>query len=274
MDIGLTYFPTHETMNPVDVATMAEGLGYESVFVTEHTHIPVSRRTPYPAGGDLPHEYWQTWDPFVACTAMATATSTLKVGTAICLVNQHDPIVLAKTVATLQHHSGGRFVFGVGPGWNVEEMNDHGIAFDERFAQMRERVHAMRAIWTQDEASYDGDHVSFEPMWSWPKPGHDVPVLVAGWGPTVLDRVMDYGDGWIPIGGRGAVLKSRVEELQARAADAGRGPMDITIYQPGPTEQLLEEYADAGATRVLCALPHEDPDAMSARIDRYAAFIG
>lgn len=273
MDIGLTYFPTHESLGPVEAATLAEELGYESLFVPEHTHIPVSRDTPYPAGGDLPPQYWQTWDPFVACAAMAAATTTLKVGTAICLVNQHDPIVLAKTVASVQHLSGGRFVFGVGPGWNVEEMNNHGIAFDERFAQMRERVQAMRTIWTEDEPSFHGEHVDFDPIWSWPKPGAHVPVLLAGWGPTVLDRVLEYGDGWFPIGGRGATLAPRVEELQRRAAEAGRGPMEVTIFQPGPREEMLEEYAKAGVTRILCALPDEPPAEMEARIRRYAAFL-
>lgn len=273
MHIGLTYFPTHESIDPVTLARRAEALGYESLFVTEHTHIPASRDTPYPAGGELPPEYWQTWDPFVACAAMATATDTLKVGTAVCLVNQHDPIVLAKQVASLQLLSGGRFVFGVGPGWNVEEMAQHGIAFDQRFAQMRERIMAMREIWTNDEAEFHGEHVDFPPLWQWPKPGHHVPVLVAGWGPTVLDRVMDYGDGWIPIGGRGADHAPRVAELQQRAAEAGRPPMDVTVYQPGPRPEQLEAYEKAGVTRVLCALPRETPEESLDRIERYAAYL-
>ena len=273
MHIGLTWFPTHESIDPITLARRAEELGYESLFVPEHTHIPASRDTPYPAGGDLPQEYWQTWDPFVACAAIASVTTDLKLGTAICLVNQHDPVVLAKQVATVQHLSGGRFIFGVGPGWNVEEMSQHGIAFDERFAQMRERVLAMQEIWTNDEPSFEGEHVRFPPIWQWPKPGHHVPVLVAGWGPTVLDRVLEYGDGWFPIGGRGSTLAPRVEELQRRAAEAGRGPMDVTIFQPGPRPAALEEYERAGVTRVLCALPRETPEETLARVERYAAFL-
>ncbi len=271
MDIGLVYFPTDTSIDPVTLGRLAEDRGFESLFVTEHTHIPTSRATPYPAGGPLPEEYRRTWDPFVALTAVAASTERLRVGTGICLVNQHHPIALAKTVATLQHLSAGRLELGVGPGWNVEEMRNHGVQPDTRFAAMRERVQAMRAIWTDEEAEFHGEHVDFDPIWSWPKPPIPVPVLLAGWGPTVIDRVLDYADGWFPIGGRGAALAGRITELQQRAADAGRARLPVTIYQPAPTAETLQAYADIGVDRVLCAIPAESPDATVARIDRWAS---
>lgn len=273
MDIGLVYFPTDTSIDPVSLGRVAEDAGFESLFVTEHTHIPTSRRTPYPAGGELPAEYARTWDPFVALTAVAATTERLTVGTGICLVNQHHPITLAKQVATLQLVSGGRFVFGVGPGWNAEEMAHHGIDFDTRFAAMRERIEAMRLLWTEDVAEYHGAHVDFDATWQWPKPGHPVPVLLSGWGPTVLQRAVDHADGWFPIGGRATELGDRITELHRLCADAGREPIGVTIYQPGPKPEQLEEYAALGVQRVLCALPAESPEETLARVDRYAAFL-
>jgi probable F420-dependent oxidoreductase len=270
MDIGLVYFPTDTSIDPVALGRQAEEQGFESLFVTEHTHIPTSRATPYPGGGPLPEEYRRTWDPFVALTAVAATTERLRVGTGICLVNQHHPITLAKQAATLQHMSGGRFLFGVGPGWNAEEMGHHGIAFDARFAAMRERVEAMRAIWTHEVAEYHGDHVDFAPLWQWPKPPTPIPVLLAGWGPTIIDRVLDHADGWLPIGGRGGELADRVVELRSRAADAGRGRPSVTVYQPGPRAEQVAAYAAAGVDRVLCALPAEASADTVARVDRYA----
>jgi probable F420-dependent oxidoreductase len=273
MHIGLVYFPTNESVDPVTLGRVAEDAGFESLFVTEHTHIPTSRATPYPAGGELPEEYRRTWDPFVALTAVAATTERLRVGTGICLVNQHHPITLAKQVATLQVISGGRFLFGVGPGWNAEEMGHHGIDFDSRFAAMRERIEAMRLLWTQDVAEYHGDHVDFEPTWQWPKPGHPVPVLLSGWGPTVLQRVVDYADGWFPIGGRVTELGERISELQRLCEQAGRDPVGVTIYQPGPKPEVLAEYERLGVERVLCALPAEPAEATLTRVDRYAALL-
>lgn len=270
MDIGLVYFPTDASIDPGSLGTLAEDRGFESLFVTEHTHIPVDRRSPYPAGGPLPEEYRRTWDPFVALTAVAARTNRLVVGTGICLVTEHDPIVLAKAVATLQNLSGGRFVFGVGPGWNAEEMTNHGTDFDRRFTLMRERVQAMRTIWQHDEAEFHGDLVDFDPLWQWPKPDRPVPVLLAGHGPTVADRVVDYADGWMPIGGRGGALAERLSALQAKAAVAGRDRVGVTVYQPGPRPEMLEEYRSLGVDRVLCALPAETPDETVTRVDRYA----
>ncbi|MGI9018423.1 MAG: LLM class F420-dependent oxidoreductase [Euzebya sp.] len=270
MDVGLVYFPTDLSIDPVTLGQAAEKHGFESLFVTEHTHIPVSRETPYPAGGDLPEEYRRTWDPFVALTAVAACTSRLRIGTGICLVIEHDPIVLAKTVATLQHFSGGRFEFGVGAGWNHEEMANHGTDPTTRFSLLRERVQAMQTIWTDDEAQFHGEYVDFDPLWSWPKPGHHVPVLLAGAGPTVVDRVVEYADGWIPIGGRGGNLAPRLKELQDKAAEAGRDPIGVTVYQPGPTPELMQSYAEMGVTRMLCALPAETAEKTLERVERYA----
>ncbi|HUG86191.1 MAG TPA: LLM class F420-dependent oxidoreductase [Euzebya sp.] len=273
MDIGLVYFPTDTSVDPVTLGRAAEDAGFESLFVTEHTHIPTSRLTPYPAGGDLPPEYFRTWDPFVALTAVAATTRRLNVGTGICLVNQHHPINLAKSCATLQRVSGGRFILGVGPGWNVDEMANHGVDPDTRFAAMRERIQAMRALWTDEIAEYHGDHVDFDPVWQWPKPEPAIPVLLSGWGPTVLQRVVDYADGWFPIGGRGTALADRITELADRCAAAGRDPIAVTIYQPGPKPEQLAEYRDLGVARVLCALPAEAPEATLARVERYAGLL-
>src|SRR3954471_13443147 len=182
-------------MRPVDLGRAAEERGFESVFFPEHSHIPVSRDTPWPTGGDLPLEYSHALDPFVAMTAVAATTANLRIGTAICLVAQRDPIILAKQIASLDHLSGGRFLFGVGAGWNVEEMRNHGTDPATRWKLVRERVEAMTAIWTRDQASYHGDLVDFDPIWSWPKPAQRPrpPVLVGGGGPTVLKRVLSYG---------------------------------------------------------------------------------
>ena len=273
MDIGLAWFPTDTSVDPVTLGRVAEERGFESLMVAEHTHIPVSRESPYPGGGPLPEEYRRTLDPFVTLTAVAAATERLVVGTAVCLVCQHDPVTLAKQAASLQLLSGGRFVMGVGPGWNADEMATHGVAFDDRFAQMRERIELVRALWTQDVASYEGEHVRLEPSWAWPKPPVPIPVLVAGWGPTVLDRVLDYGDGWIPIAGRAGELAVRIDELQRRAADQGRGPLDVTVWHPRPTAEAAAELASAGVSRMLCAVPGGTPEEQLGTVDRHAALL-
>src|SRR3954454_6639873 len=200
MRFGIAVFPTDYAADPATIARLVEERGFESLFFPEHTHIPVSRRTPYPAGGELPAEYSHTYDPFVALGAAAAATNSLALATGICLVIQRDPIVTAKEVASLDRLSGGRFLFGVGAGWNEEEMENHGTDPRRRFGLMRERVEAMKAIWTDDEAEYHGKQVDFDPIWSWPnrfkKP--PPPVLLGGSGERVLDRVIRFGDGWLP----------------------------------------------------------------------------
>src|SRR5689334_3634137 len=222
MEFGVAYFPTHDGIGPGPLARLVEERGQDALFFAEHTHIPAGRETPYPGGGDLPRRYYHTYDLFVALTAAAVATTRLRLGSGICLVIERDPIVTAKEVASVDHLSGGRLEFGVGAGWNREEMANHGTDPRKRMAVMRERVEAMKAIWTQEEASYSGEHVSFERIWSHPKPVQrpHPPVLVGGAGPTVLDRVLAYGDAWFPNYRKPDTLYARVDELRARAERA------------------------------------------------------
>ncbi|MBA2390721.1 MAG: LLM class F420-dependent oxidoreductase [Geodermatophilaceae bacterium] len=257
---GVVTFLTDYSIAPAELARAVEDAGFESLFVTEHTHIPASRETPWPGGADLPREYAHTLDPFVALATAAAVTSTLRLGTGVCLVAQHDPIVLAKQVASLDHVSGGRVLFGVGAGWNREEMRNHGIDPTQRFAIMGERVEAMRAIWTQDEASYAGKHVSFERIWSWPKPVQlpGPPVLIGGSGPTVFDRVLAYGDGWTPISRQTGDLQQiaeRIAELQERAAAVGRDRIPVTLYGGSSSPDTVERMAAMGVDRILHLLP-------------------
>lgn len=274
MDFGLATFPTDESLAPDELGRLAEQHGFESLFFPEHTHIPASRETPYPIGGELPREYSRILDPFVALTAAAMATARLRVGTGLCLIVERDPITTAKEVATIDRVSGGRFLFGVGAGWNLEEMRNHGTDPARRFGLMRERVEAMKEIWTSEEASYAGRHVSFERIWSWPKPVQEPhpPVLVGGNGRTVYDRVVAFGDAWIPnYLGDVEKLAGRIQTLQARAADAGRDPIPVTIYGVPRSPEAFERWAGAGATRCLFYLPPASGDEVRARIERCAA---
>ncbi|MEE1830413.1 LLM class F420-dependent oxidoreductase [Streptomyces sp. SP17KL33] len=274
MKFGLCYFPTDYGMGPAEVAAAAEERGFESLFFCEHTHIPTSRRTPYPLGGELPKEYLHTYDPFVACTVAAAATSRLKIGTGICLVVQRDPITTAKEVASVDRLSGGRFLFGVGAGWNREEMANHGTDPRTRMALMTERLAAMRQIWTTDEAEYHGRFVDFDPIWSYPKPLQSpLPVLVGGMGPTVEDRIVAVGDGWlaesVPLEELDE-FADRVARLQQRAAEAGRGRIPVTMFD-APTEAgMAERYQAAGVDRFLFQLPNGDTPGVARDLDRLA----
>ncbi len=252
MDFGIGYFPTHDAVSPGALARLVEERGHESLFFPEHTHIPASRETPYPAGGELPRKYSHSYDLFVALTAAAAATSRLRVGSGICLVIERDPITTAKEVASVDHLSGGRLEFGVGAGWNREEMRNHGTDPRVRMAIMRERVEAMKAIWTQEEASYHGEHVDFERIWSWPKPAQrpHPPVLVGGNGPTVLDRVLSFGDAWLP-NNTGEDLLARARELWARADR----PIDVIVMGAPAKPAALEKFAKAGVRRVVRWIP-------------------
>jgi probable F420-dependent oxidoreductase len=276
VDFGLAIFATDETPDIATLARMVEDRGFESLLLPEHTHTPVSRLTPYPAGGELPREYSRMLDPFVALTAAAAATDRLRIGTAVCLVVQHDPIVTAKAVATIDLLSGGRFLFGVGAGWNIEEMRQHGVDPDSRWERMREHVEAMKALWTQDEASYEGRFVRFEPSWSWPKPVQKPhpPVLVGGHGRNVLKRVVAFGDAWLPNRfGDDERVRGRIAALQELAAEAGRGPIPVTL-QVAPTDpRELELYERAGVTRAAWYLPSADRPRIERALDRYAAVV-
>ena len=227
----------------------AEERGYESLFLTEHTHIPVPSGMVSRDGGPLEDHYRRTHDPFVALAFAAAATKELIVGTSVCLVIEHDPIVLAKEISSLDVLSGGRFVFGVGAGWNKQEMRNHGTDPATRHGNMRERVEAMRAIWTKEEAEYHGKHVDFDPIWQWPKPGSPPPVFVGGNGPRVEDRVLRYGDGWMPNMKELETLKPRIDALRERAGTR----VPVTYY--GATPEKLETLRDAGVDRALIVLP-------------------
>jgi probable F420-dependent oxidoreductase len=251
MEFGVAIFPTHDGIGPDAVARLAEERGQESLFFPEHTHMP-AEHTPYPMGGDLPRRYVHTLDLFVAITAAATATTRLRVGSGICLVIQRDPIVTAKEVASVDFLSGGRFEFGVGAGWNRQEMANHGTDPRRRMAVLRERVEAMKAIWTQDVASYSGEFVNFDRIWSWPKPAQrpHPPVLVGGDGRTVLDRVLAFGDAWMPNYTPEGILE-RAAELRDRA----ERPISLQVMGMPNDPKAIEAYESAGFDRVVHWLP-------------------
>ncbi|MGW0810432.1 LLM class F420-dependent oxidoreductase [Nonomuraea sp. NPDC002799] len=272
MDIGITTFAGAYGMEPHALGRAVEERGFESLFFPEHTHIPVHSRRP---DGSSPRAYAETYDPFVALSAVAAVTRTLTLGTGVCLVTQRDPIVTAKQVACLDRLSGGRFLFGVGAGWNRVELANHGTEPRTRMALLAERVQAMRRIWTEDEAEFHGQYVDFEPIWSWPKPLQrpHPPVLVGGNGPGAEDRVLAFGDGWFPqCGGLAdaAELRERAAALRRRAADAGRGPIPITVFNTPPDRRLLDALADAGLDRCLLLLPAGTESQLLAQLDEWA----
>ena len=256
MKFGVYMFPTDYAIDPVSLGRAVEGHGFESLFVPEHTHIPTSRRSPFPGGGELPNEYSHTLDPFVALGAVAAATERLMLGTGICLVIERDPITLAKEVASLDFISGGRVLFGIGGGWNREEMENHGTDPTRRWKVLRERIEAMQQIWTEDAAEYHGEFVDFDPIWQWPKPVQKPhpPVIIGGDGANTLQRVVRYGDGWMPIGRR-ADFKARIDELNRLSAEAGRADIPVTIFGAAPKPDVIDAYAEAGVERLLFHLP-------------------
>ena len=276
MKFGVTMFPTEYAISPTELARALEERGFESLFFPEHTHIPTSRRTPWPGGAELPREYSYTFDPFVALSAAATVTERLRIGTGICLVIERDPITLAKEVASLDFLSGGRFLFGIGGGWNEEEMEDHGTDPAKRWKLLRERVKAMKAIWTEDEAEFHGRAVDFDPIWSWPKPVQKPhpPILVGGSGPHTLQRVIEYGDAWMPISGQDQTpLSERIAELNRLAAEAGREPVPVTVYGAQGRPEVIRQYAEIGVERCVFWTPPAPADEVLPLLDRYAELI-
>ncbi|MEX2236699.1 MAG: LLM class F420-dependent oxidoreductase [Dehalococcoidia bacterium] len=273
MKFGITMFPTDYAIQPVELGRAVEDHGFESIWFPEHTHIPTSRKSPWPGGAELPNEYSHTHDPFVALGAVAAVTTELKLGTGICLIVQRDPIVTAKVVASLDYISNGRVLFGIGGGWNLEEMEDHGTDPDKRWKLMRERVLAMKEIWTKDEAEYHGKFVDFHPIWSWPKPVQKphVPVIVGGGGAHTFQRVVEYGDGWMPILGRVAgQIKEQIAELNRMAAEKGRGPIPVTAFGAAPKPELIEEYEEAGIERCVFWVPPATADTVLPALERLA----
>jgi len=275
--LGVTMFATDVSMAVPELAVESEARGLTSLFLPEHTHIPVSRRTPPPTGGaELAEEYRRTVDPFVVLAAAAALTDTIRLGTGICLVAQREPIVTAKAVATLDALSGGRFDFGIGFGWNREEMTDHGVDPATRRAVAREHVLAMRALWRDDVAAFDGDFVRFEASWAWPKPVQSggPPVLLGGAaGPTMFAHVAEYADGWLPIGGAG--IRAALPALAAACETAGRDPASVRVIPFGtmPDEGKLEYYASLGIDEVVLRLPTAPRDVVLPVLDRYAPVV-
>ena len=280
MDFGVYMFPTDYAMRPDDFARAAEDRGFESVWFPEHTHIPASRQSPWPGGGDLPREYWHSYDPFVALTAAAAATTNLKLGTGICLVMERDPIITAKEVASVDRISNGRFIFGIGGGWNAEEMGNHGTNFRRRWRVLRENILAMKEIWTQEEPEFHGEYVDFDKIWSYPKPVQQPhpPILMGGDGPTTFDRVVEFADGWIPIGGRGdtgVTLDQKIAILRERLAEAGRDPdsAPVTIFGAQPNSDTISRMEQYGVSRVLLTVPTEGPETVLPLLDDLAKLV-
>jgi probable F420-dependent oxidoreductase len=275
MKLGVYIFLTAYALPVGELAQAAEARGFESLWLPEHTHIPKSRRTPWPGGGPLPEEYRHTLDPFVALASAASATERLRLGTGVCLVTERDPITLAKEVATLDLLSGGRFLFGIGAGWNVEELANHGTAFASRWRVLRERVLAMKAIWTRDEPEFHGEFVDFDPIWLYPKPVQKPhPPLLLGVGtPRGRERVLEYCDGWLPLAGRGLDILEGVRDLRQRAERAGRDPeaITVTVYAAPPNAATLDDYRRAGIDRAVFALPSAGRETVLPQLDKYMA---
>lgn len=270
MKFGLALFATDQSIGAVEAARAAEAHGFESFWLPEHTHIPVKRVSPWPGGTELPERYKRTYDQFVLLGALAVTTKTILLGTGITLVIQRDTIITAKEVASVDQLSGGRLIFGIGGGWNLEEMADHGTDPRRRWSRMREQVLAMKEIWTKDEAEFHGQQVDFDPLWSWPKPFQKPhpPIVIGGNAENTLKRVVEYGDGWIPNAGRSErPLGEQIADLQRLAAEAGRGHLEVTVYGSRATPEEIEEYRLAGVDRIVFWLPSEAPDAVLARVE-------
>jgi probable F420-dependent oxidoreductase len=277
MDFGVVMFATDFAIRVDELARAAEERGYESLWLPEHTHIPVSRTSPWPGGPVLPREYWHTHDLFVALATAAAVTTRLRVGSGICLLVERDPITTAKEVATLDALSRGRVLFGIGGGWNAEEMQDHGTEFRTRWRLLRERVLAMKRIWTEDEPSFEGEFVRFPKLWSWPKPVQrpHPPILLGGHTPRALKRVVDYCDGWLPIGARAGDLLAKVTELRRLARDKGRDPdgISVSVYGAPMDADSLARLRDVGVGRAIFALPSAEADVVLPLLDRGARLI-
>jgi probable F420-dependent oxidoreductase len=279
MYVGAAMFFTDYSMAPSELARALEQRGFESLWAPEHSHIPTSRHSPFPNGGDLPKQYYDVMDPFVTLTAAAAATKTLKIGTGVCLVQQRDPIQTAKLVASIDQVSGGRFLFGVGSGWNAEEMADHGTPFKSRHKIARERIEAMKVIWTQGKAEYHGEFVNFDPMMAWPKPVQKPypPVIVGGAFPYGATRAIRYGDGWVPHASRPEYgdVSDFLPQFHRMAREAGRDPTSLPVTMFRVVEELekLRHYREIGIARVVITVPSAGRDEVLPILDRWAEKI-
>ncbi len=281
MNYGVAIFFTDSSISPVDMGAALEERGFESLWAPEHSHIPLTRKSPYPQGGELPKKYYDVMDPFITLTAAAVSTKRLKIGTGICLVVQRDPIQTAKSVASLDQVSKGRFLFGVGAGWNEDEMANHGTTnFKGRFKLMEERVRAMREIWSKVKPEFSGAHVKFGPMMTWPKPlQKPLPVIVGGMFPHGARRAIAFGDGWMPHVKRPAYgekdILDHLPTFREMAKAAGRDPatLPVTAWGPAAEPDVLKRYRDAGVERVVFSLASDDKDKTLAALDELAAVV-
>ena len=276
MKIGVGLFPTEYSMRPAPLGRALEQRGFESLFVVEHTHIPASRRTPYPAGGPLPSIYWESYEPFTFLAQVAAVTEKLQIGTGVCLVPEHHPIALAKRVASLDSLSHGRFMFGIGAGWNAEELENHGVAFGNRWKVLRESVLAMKACWTEKDASYQGEFVKFDPVWVEPKPARKPhpPILIGAASKLAIERVVEFADGWMPIAGAPG-FEERLAQLDALCAKKGRArsSIDVSVFAAPTAKDQVAKLRDQGVNRVIAILPTL-PESDSLKVlDGYADLV-
>ena len=277
MEYGVSMFPTDYSIHPAELAVAAEERGFESLWFPEHSHIPLSRKSPWPGGAELPKQYYDCMDPFIALATAASVTKTIKLCTGICLIIQRDVLQLAKEVATLDQLSKGRVILGIGAGWNAEEMADHGTAFETRMSLMEERIAALKIIWTESKPEFSGKFVNFEPMMTWPKPIQKPhpQILVGGGFPHAAKRAISYGDGWMPIGGRGWDVVETLPKFRQMAAEAGRNPDDLGITIFGATDDaaMLKGYRDASVNRTVFILPSASRDEILPLLDQYAGMM-
>jgi probable F420-dependent oxidoreductase len=277
MDFGVSMFMTDYAIGAADLARALEERGFESLWNPEHSHIPLSRKTPFPGGGELPKMYYDAMDPFVTLSVAAAVTTKLKVGTGVCLVIQRDTIQTAKLVASIDQISKGRFLFGIGGGWNQDEMEDHGTVYATRFKKMREQIEAMKVIWTENKPEYHGEIVDFPPMMTWPKPVQKPhpPVILGGAFPHAARRAVRYGNGWVPIAGRGGSLADWLPAFKEMLAEAGRSLDEVPITMFGAPQDVdqLKRWRDMGVARVVAGCPPEPADKTLPLLDKWAGIM-
>ena len=277
MEIGTLIFPTDYSIRMDELGVALEERGFESLWVPEHTHIPTSRLSPWPGGADLPREYSHSFDPFVCLSFAAAVTKNLKLATGICLLPQRDTITTAKSVASLDEMSGGRFVFGVGAGWNREELEHHHPDFKGRFQRMEEQMQAMTALWSQDEAEFSGNHVNFSSSWQWPKPAQSPrpPIVLGGETDYTLQRIAKYADGWLPRARGGFDAAAEIARLQKAADENGRdmATLSVSVFGAAPKADVLDSFREAGITRAILPLPSNGRDETLVLLDQYAALL-